>query len=136
MRNYLMSNYEELFFDYKTCHNAASIDVTNDGMFNRLSADYALNDQLHAILGFLSPWCWIVVFPVLAAVLGAPWTDSALKKWAGIERCQPFSNTRGLFCLTDSAGGAAGQTKKNRPQLFDYLENFSTCWRMSSASLK
>ena len=78
MRNSLMSNYEELFFDYKTCHNAASIDVTNDGMFNRLSADYALNDQLHAILGFLSPWCWIVVFPVLAAVLGAPWTDSAL----------------------------------------------------------
>jgi len=69
MRNYLMSNYEELFFDYKTCHNAASIDVTNDGMFNRLSADYALNDQLHAILGF-------------------------------------------------SAGGAAGQTKKNRPRVF------------------
>ena len=69
MRNYLMSNYEELFFDYKTCHNAASIDVTNDGMFNRLSADYALNDEQHAILGF-------------------------------------------------SAGGAASQTKKNRPRVF------------------
>ncbi|MCR4582937.1 MAG: hypothetical protein K5764_05210 [Prevotella sp.] len=30
----------------------AYIDVTNGGIFNRLSADYALNDQLHAILGF------------------------------------------------------------------------------------
>ena len=57
---------------------------------------YAITSFACAFLGFLSPWCWIVVFPVLAAVLGAPWTDSALKKWAGIERCQPFSNTRGL----------------------------------------
>jgi hypothetical protein len=38
-------------------HNALSlqsfayIDVTNGGIFNRLSADYALNDQLHATLG-------------------------------------------------------------------------------------
>ena len=30
----------------------AYIDVTNGGVFNRLSADYALNDQLHAILGY------------------------------------------------------------------------------------
>ena len=39
-------------------HNAlalqsfAYIDVTNGGIYNRLSADYALNDQLHAMLGF------------------------------------------------------------------------------------
>ena len=26
--------------------------MTNGGVFNRLSADYALNDQLHAILGY------------------------------------------------------------------------------------
>ena len=30
----------------------AYFDVTNGGVFNRLSADYALNDQLHAILGY------------------------------------------------------------------------------------
>ena len=30
----------------------AYIDVTNGGIYNRLSADYALNDQLHAILGY------------------------------------------------------------------------------------
>ena len=30
----------------------AYIDVTNGGIFNRLSADYALNDQLHAIIGY------------------------------------------------------------------------------------
>jgi len=30
----------------------AYIDVTNGGVYNRLSADYAFNDQLHAILGY------------------------------------------------------------------------------------
>ena len=30
----------------------AYIDVTNGGIFNRLSADYALNDYLHAIFGY------------------------------------------------------------------------------------
>ena len=30
----------------------AYIDVTNGGVCNRLSADYALNDQMHAILGY------------------------------------------------------------------------------------
>ena len=30
----------------------AYIDVTNGGIYNRLSADYALNDQLHATLGY------------------------------------------------------------------------------------
>ncbi len=28
------------------------MDVTNGGVFNRLSADYALNDQLHALVGY------------------------------------------------------------------------------------
>jgi len=32
-------------------------------------------------LGFLSPWCWIVVFPVLAAVLGAPSYLWAASRW-------------------------------------------------------
>lgn len=30
----------------------AYIDVTNGGIYNRLSADYALNDQLHALVGY------------------------------------------------------------------------------------
>lgn len=30
----------------------AYVDVTNGGIYNRLSADYAMNDQLHAILGY------------------------------------------------------------------------------------
>ena len=30
----------------------AYIDVTNGGIYNRLSADYAINDQLHATLGY------------------------------------------------------------------------------------
>ena len=30
----------------------AYVDVTNGGIYNRLSADYALNDQLHATLGY------------------------------------------------------------------------------------
>lgn len=30
----------------------AYVDVTNGGIYNRLSADYAINDQLHAILGY------------------------------------------------------------------------------------
>ena len=31
---------------------ASMRDVTNGGIYNRLSADYALNDQLHATLGY------------------------------------------------------------------------------------
>ena len=30
----------------------AYIDVGNGGIYNRLSADYAMNDQLHAIIGY------------------------------------------------------------------------------------
>jgi cytochrome c biogenesis protein CcdA len=36
---------------------------------------YAVTSFACAFLGFLSPWCWIVVFPVLAAVLGADYAD-------------------------------------------------------------
>ncbi|MBP5550248.1 MAG: hypothetical protein J6X63_07230 [Bacteroidales bacterium] len=28
------------------------MDVTNGGVYNRFSADYAVNDQLHAIIGY------------------------------------------------------------------------------------
>ena len=36
---------------------------------------YAVTSFACAFLGFLSPWCWIVVFPVLAAVFGADYAD-------------------------------------------------------------
>ena len=42
---------------------------------------YAITSFASAFLGFLSPWCWIVVFPVLAAVLGAPSYLWAASRW-------------------------------------------------------
>ena len=42
---------------------------------------YAVTSFACAFLGFLSPWCWIVVFPVLAAVLGAPSYLWAANRW-------------------------------------------------------
>lgn len=42
---------------------------------------YAVTSFACAFLGFLSPWCWIVVFPVLAAVLGAPSYLWAASRW-------------------------------------------------------
>ena len=42
---------------------------------------YAITSFACAFLGFLSPWCWIVVFPVLAAVLGAPSYLWAASRW-------------------------------------------------------
>lgn len=42
---------------------------------------YAVTSFACAFLGFLSPWCWIVVFPVLAAVLGAPSYLWAASEW-------------------------------------------------------
>lgn len=42
---------------------------------------YAVTSFACAFLGFLNPWCWIVVFPVLAAVLGAPSYFWAASKW-------------------------------------------------------
>ena len=42
---------------------------------------YAVTSFACAFLGFLSPWCWIVVFPVLAAVLGAPSYLWAARRW-------------------------------------------------------
>ena len=42
---------------------------------------YAVISFACAFLGFLSPWCWIVVFPVLAAVLGAPSYFWAANRW-------------------------------------------------------
>lgn len=42
---------------------------------------YAVTSFACAFLGFLSPWCWIVVFPVLAAILGAPSYLWAASRW-------------------------------------------------------
>lgn len=42
---------------------------------------YAVTSFSCAFLGFLSPWCWIVVFPVLAAILGAPSFLWAARRW-------------------------------------------------------
>lgn len=42
---------------------------------------YAVTSFACAFLGFLSPWYWIVVFPVLAAVLGAPSYLWAASRW-------------------------------------------------------
>ena len=43
---------KELLHNTLALQTFAYIDVTNGGVYNRLSADYALNDQLHAILGY------------------------------------------------------------------------------------
>lgn len=42
---------------------------------------YSVTSFACAFLGFLSPWCWIVVFPVLSAVLGAPSYFWATRRW-------------------------------------------------------
>lgn len=42
---------------------------------------YAIASFACAFLGFLNPWCWIVVFPVLAAILGAPSYLWAASRW-------------------------------------------------------
>ena len=42
---------------------------------------YAITSFASAFLGFLSPWCWIVVFPTLAAILGAPSYLWAASRW-------------------------------------------------------
>jgi hypothetical protein len=43
---------KDLLRNTLTLQSFAYIDVTNGGIYNRLSADYALNDQLHATLGY------------------------------------------------------------------------------------
>jgi len=43
---------KELFRNTLALQTFAYIDVTNGGVFNRLTADYALNDQLHTIIGY------------------------------------------------------------------------------------
>ena len=43
---------KDLFHNTLALQSFAYIDVTNGGIYNRLSADYALNDQLHATLGY------------------------------------------------------------------------------------
>ena len=43
---------KELLHNTLALQTFAYIDVTNGGIFNRLSADYALNDQIHAAIGY------------------------------------------------------------------------------------
>lgn len=43
---------KELLNNTLTLQDFAYIDVTNGGIYNRLSADYAINDQLHALMGY------------------------------------------------------------------------------------
>lgn len=43
---------KELFHNTLALQSFAYVDVTNGGVYNRLSADYAINDQLHAIIGY------------------------------------------------------------------------------------
>lgn len=43
---------KELLHNTLALQTFAYIDVTNGGIFNRLSADYALNDQIHAVFGY------------------------------------------------------------------------------------
>ncbi len=43
---------KDLLHNTLALQSFAYIDVTNGSIYNRLSADYALNDQLHAILGY------------------------------------------------------------------------------------
>jgi hypothetical protein len=43
---------KDLLHNTLSLQSFAYIDVTNGGIYNRLSADYALNDQLHATLGY------------------------------------------------------------------------------------
>ena len=42
---------------------------------------YSVTCFASAFIGFLNPWCWIVGFPVLAAVLGAPTYLWAASRW-------------------------------------------------------
>ena len=43
---------KDLLHNTLAIQSFAYIDVTNGGVFNRLSADYAINDQIHSIIGF------------------------------------------------------------------------------------
>ena len=42
---------------------------------------YAVTSFASAFIGFLSPWCWIVLFPMLAAVFGAPTYLWVASRW-------------------------------------------------------
>ena len=42
---------------------------------------YAVTSFVSAFIGFLNPWCWVVLFPMLAAVLGAPTYMWVASRW-------------------------------------------------------
>lgn len=60
---------------------------------------YAVTSFACAFLGFLSPWCWIVVFPVLAAVLGAPSYLWVARRWQRFGVATLFALTLSVILL-------------------------------------
>ena len=42
---------------------------------------YSVTCFASAFIGFVNPWCWIVVFPALAAIFGAPSYLWAASRW-------------------------------------------------------
>ena len=53
-----------------------------------------------AFIGFVNPWCWIVVFPVLAAVLGAPSYLWAVSRWQRFGVATLFSSVLAALLLS------------------------------------
>ena len=58
--------------------------ISNSGIIG-CAILYAATSFANAFIGFLNPWCWIVVFPILAAILGAPsylWAAASWQRFA------------------------------------------------------
>ena len=53
-----------------------------------------------AFIGFVNPWCWIVVFPVLAAVLGVPSYLWAVSRWQRFGVATLFSSVLAALLLS------------------------------------
>jgi len=61
---------------------------------------YAVTSFASAFTGFLNPWCWAVVFPALAAILGAPSYLWAASKWQRFGVATLFSLVISLLLLS------------------------------------
>ena len=60
---------------------------------------YVVTSFMSAFLGFLSPWCWIVVFPALAAFLGAFSYHAIATRWPKFGVATVLSLLLGGFLL-------------------------------------
>ena len=60
---------------------------------------YVVTSFMSAFLGFLSPWCWIVVFPALAAFLGAFSYHAVAARWPKFGVATVLSLLLGGFLL-------------------------------------